>query len=124
MALDWIRFGGSLRIRCRLGGNGFGRGYGGLGLLEFRLQIRIVQTDQHVARFYFLAGFEIDFGDARQQLGTDARFMHGANRAHRRFGERQSDQTHWLHASFDRQLRGLDFRGACRHFRLKLTRQP
>ena len=57
-----------------------------LGLLEFRLQIGLIQADQHVPLVHLLAGLEINLDDPSQQFRADGRLVYGTNRSHRRLG--------------------------------------
>jgi hypothetical protein len=59
-------------VVSRVIAGGLGACHRGLGLLQLSLQVRVVQTCQHILGFDLLAGLERNLHDPCQQFGADS----------------------------------------------------
>jgi hypothetical protein len=116
-------FGGALVVGGGPLARRAGAGQRRLRLLEFRLQVGIIEPNQHVAGLHLLARLNVHLHDARQQLRPNAGFMHGPNRSDRRLFPPERD------ALDGRRRAGIGRRRSVagnvgRYFALENSRQP
>jgi hypothetical protein len=114
----------ALLVRGGLRARRLGAAHRRLGLLQSGLQVGVIQTHQHLPRFDFLAGLEIDLLDAGHQPRADAGLVDGPDRSDRRFGSRQPDQTDRHRRPRDGRRRGGAGSFAHRHLGRELPGQP